>query len=95
MNQDLFDQLRESIEEAGQIRRGKLKPTRVTKIEPVSARVVRHKLGLSQTQFASLLGISTATLRNWEQGRREPRGAAKVLIRIASKHPETVLEAAI
>ncbi|MGH8021587.1 MAG: helix-turn-helix domain-containing protein [Opitutaceae bacterium] len=54
---------------------------------------VRAKLGLSQQQFADMLGISRRTLENWEQGHREPTGAARVLIRIAAKHPEAILEA--
>ena len=53
---------------------------------------VRHKLGLPQTKFARLLGISEDTLQNWEQGRRKPAGPAKVLLKIAAKHPRIVLE---
>jgi putative transcriptional regulator len=52
----------------------------------------RSKLRLSQTQFAQLLGISVKTLHNWEQGRRKPTGAARVLLRVAARHPEAVLE---
>lgn len=55
---------------------------------------VRSKLGLSQSKFAAILGISTDTLQNWEQGRRTPTGPAKVLLRIAVKHPEVLLEVA-
>ncbi len=54
----------------------------------------REKLGLSQTRFARLLGISVRTLHHWEQGTRIPSGAARVLLRIAARHPEAVLEAA-
>jgi DNA-binding transcriptional regulator YiaG len=54
----------------------------------------RHKLGLSQMEFARLLGISVRTLHHWEQGTRSPSGAASVLIRIAAEHPEIVLKAA-
>ena len=54
----------------------------------------RARLGLSQSKFAELLGISVKTLHNWEQGRRKPTGAARVLLRVASLHPEAVLEAA-
>jgi len=53
----------------------------------------RTKLGLSQSKFADLLGISVKTLHNWEQGRRKPTGPAKVLLKVAAKHPEAVLEA--
>ncbi len=54
----------------------------------------RRALGLSQAGFAQLLGVSINTPQNWEQGRREPTGAARVLLRIAASHPETVLAAA-
>lgn len=54
----------------------------------------RSKLRLTQDQFAELLGISVKTLHNWEQGRRKPTGAARVLLRVASRHPELVLEEA-
>ena len=54
----------------------------------------RRKLGLSQTQFARLLGISVRTLHHWEQGTRKPTGAARVLLRVARQNPEAVLAAA-
>jgi putative transcriptional regulator len=55
---------------------------------------VRGKLGLSQSKFAAILGISADTLQNWEQGRRTPTGPAKVLLKIAALHPEVLLEVA-
>jgi DNA-binding transcriptional regulator YiaG len=54
----------------------------------------RAKLGLSQREMAVLLGISPRTLQNWEQGQREPDQAAKMLLRVALKHPQAVLDAA-
>ena len=54
----------------------------------------RQKLGLSQGQFARLLGISVRTLHHWEQGSRQPSGAARVLLRVAATHPDIVLKAA-
>src|SRR5439155_6323554 len=54
----------------------------------------RQKLGLSQSQFARLLGISVRTLHHWEQGTRTPSGAARVLLRVAALNPELVLRAA-
>ncbi|MBL9175007.1 MAG: helix-turn-helix domain-containing protein [Verrucomicrobiales bacterium] len=54
----------------------------------------RQKLGLSQSKFAELLGISLRTLHHWEQGTRKPSGAAQVLLKIAGTHPEIVLAAA-
>ena len=55
----------------------------------------RTRLRLSQNKFAELLGISVKTLHNWEQGRRKPTGAARVLLRVAARHPEVVLEEAM
>ncbi|MFP5238881.1 MAG: helix-turn-helix domain-containing protein [Acidobacteriota bacterium] len=50
----------------------------------------RARTGLSQSQFAALLGISVRTLHDWEQGRREPSGPAKTLLKIVSRHPEVL-----
>lgn len=55
---------------------------------------VRLKSGLSQAQFAAALGVSKRTLEQWEQGRREPSGAAKQLLKIAERHPEVLIEVA-
>jgi putative transcriptional regulator len=55
---------------------------------------VRIKSGLSQADFAAVLGVSKRTLEQWEQGRREPSGAAKTLLRIAERHPEVLVEVA-
>jgi putative transcriptional regulator len=55
---------------------------------------LRRFVGLSQAAFASALGISVHTLRNWEQGRRTPEGPALALLRIAARHPSIVREAA-
>lgn len=54
----------------------------------------RAKLGLSQREMATLMGISPRTLQNWEQGQREPDQAAKMLLRVAVKNPQAVLDAA-
>ncbi|MGA4816935.1 helix-turn-helix domain-containing protein [Pseudomonas aeruginosa] len=53
---------------------------------------MRAKVGMAQSEFALLLGVSVRTLQEWEQGRRSPSGAAKTLIKVASKHPETLRE---
>lgn len=61
---------------------------------PVSiAAEARQRLGLSQAQFAGMLGVSVRTFQDWEQGRREPSGAAKTLLKIAAIRPDAVHEA--
>ena len=66
-----------------------------TSVEPCSPIVrARLKSGLTQAQFAALLGVSKRTLEQWEQGRRVPSGAAKTLIRVAELHPEVLREIA-
>ena len=93
MKNRIFEQLKQSLKEVSQIKRGELKPSRVFKINPKNDIVkVRGKLGLSQSKFAAILGISADTLQNWEQGRRSPTGPAQVLLKIAAKHPDVLLE---
>ena len=52
----------------------------------------RAKTGLSQAEFARMIGVSTRTLQGWEQGRKKPSGAAQALLRIASSRPDVVRE---
>jgi putative transcriptional regulator len=75
------------------IRQAKRGEGRVTKVAVTAATEARLKLGVSQSAFAQLLGVSVRTLQEWEQGRREPSGAARTLLRIALKSPEAILQA--
>lgn len=68
------------------------KSGRVHYVGVSSVTEARHKVGLSQAQFAALLGVSKRTLQDWEQGRREPSGAAKSLLKIAEKRPDVLRE---
>ena len=67
--------------------------TRETQVPLTAAAEARRKVGLSQKEFAELLGVSVRTLQDWEQGRREPSGAARTLLRIATKNPQAILDA--
>lgn len=93
MKKELFDELLESVREGGAILRDEQAPSRVFSFEEPNVRSLREKHGLSQPKFAALMGISVGTLRNWEQGRRQPEGSARVLLRVVERHPEAVFEA--
>lgn len=90
MKDELFNELVTSIREGGKILRGKAKPSRKFVVETPDVKRIRSNYKLSQTEFAALMGISVKTLRNWEQGRRVPEGAARVLLQVAAKHPEAI-----
>jgi putative transcriptional regulator len=77
------------LQSVKQMRQGKA--VRVTKVALPAAVEARAKTGLSQQAFASLLGVSARTLQDWEQGRREPTGAAKTLLKVAASHPKILL----
>ena len=80
----------EILEGIREIKRGE--HGRVTTVPSVSS--VRKKAGLSQAEFARLLGVSVRTLQEWEQGRRAPSGAARTLLMIAAKNPRALLDVA-
>ena len=92
MKDELFAELVASVREGGAIYRGEVPAARAFTILPPDIRSIRDGFGLTQPQFAALLGISVRTLRNWEQGRRTPEGPARVLLQVAAKHPEAVLD---
>ena len=93
MNKQLFAQLTESLQQMGEITRGERAPSRETVVDAVMVQKVRASTGLSQTKFAKILDVEVSTLRNWEQGRREPTGPARALLRAIKKDPEHVLRA--
>ena len=93
MKNEDFDNLVASIKEAGEIKGGKKKPSRLYEIDPPEIKMVRESLHASQSEFALMIGVSARTLQNWEQGRRQPEGPAKALLRVASRNPEAVREA--
>jgi putative transcriptional regulator len=92
MRKELFQELLESVREGGAILRGQRKASRTFDYAEQDVRALRERYGLSQPKFAALMGISVATLRNWEQGRRKPEGSARVLLRVVARHPSAVLD---
>lgn len=88
-----FDRLVESMKQMDEIVRGVREPSRVFEVTPLVVKDIRMKTGLSQERFAQVINVRLSTLRNWEQGRREPTGPAKALLKAISKDPEHVIVA--
>ena len=89
----LGDELITSLEEGLAILEGRQAPSRFYPAPAkVDVRAIRAGLGLSQVQFARRFGFAPATMREWEQGRRQPEAAARVLLLVIAKHPEMVQE---
>lgn len=93
MDDKLFNDLVTSIKQAGAIMRGEMAPSRVFEYTPLDIKAIRGKLNKSQREFALMIGVSTSTLQNWEQGRRTPRGPARALLKVAEKNPQAVADA--
>jgi putative transcriptional regulator len=92
MKEELFNELLASVREGAAILRGEVEPSRAFVVEGPDVKNIRANYKLSQSEFAALLGISIKTLQNWEQGRRKPEGPAKILLQVAAKYPEAVLD---
>lgn len=93
MNKRLFAKLVESMEQAGEIIRGERAPSREFAVDAITVKDIRKAAGLSQAKFARVIDVQIGTLRNWEQGRREPTGPAKALLRAIRNDPKHVLAA--
>ena len=89
----LFDRLVLSMRQMDAVVAGRRKPPRRFEVQPASIKALRAQTGLSQAKFAELLSVDLGTLRNWEQGRREPTGPAKALLRAIHRDPANVLKA--
>lgn len=92
MRDDLFEELQASVRQGARVLRNAEAAARSFEIPEADVAAIREAYGLSQAKFASLMGISVRTLQNWEQGRRIPRGPARVLLRVAALHPDAVLD---
>ena len=92
MAREAFDRILEGLTDAIAYAQGD--ETRgAARVPDTDVATVRKQLGLSQRKFADLFGISAGTVRNWEQGVREPEGPARVLLAVIAKEPDAVLRA--
>lgn len=93
MDKKLFERLKESMTQMNEIVEGSSEPSRETNVIAVQVKAIRTASGLSQSGFAKLISVSVDTLKNWEQGRREPTGPAKALLRAIERDPQHVIPA--
>ena len=93
MDNKLFDRLVESMTQMNEMIDGVRVPSREFVVDALHVKEIRKKTGLTQTKFCHLIDVNLGTLRNWEQGRREPTGPAKALLRAISRDPRHVLAA--
>ncbi len=88
-----FDELLESVQQMDEIVKGERAPSREFHVDAIQVKKIRKATGLTQVLFAQRIGIEIGTLRNWEQGRREPTGPAKALLTAIKNDPKNVLQA--
>lgn len=89
MDDKLFADLCESVEQAGAIVRGDIAASRSFEYEELDVKAIRKNTGHTQTRFAALINVSVATLRSWEQCKRRPTGPARALLTMFRNDPET------
>ena len=86
-NRNLYEEILAGLQNLSRGKTG-----RIISVPPIAE--IRQNVGLSQSRFATLLGVSVRTLQDWEQGRRLPSGAARTLLQIAHRNPEALLDVA-
>lgn len=89
----VFDDLMESVQQMDEIQRRERQPSRKFIVDATQVKAIRQATGLTQANFAKMIDVQLATLRNWEQGRREPTGPAKALLRAIHNDPKHVIRA--
>lgn len=92
MDKTLFNDLLQSLKEAKTLAVTKAGSARWAALPAPDVRAVRERTGLSQSEFARLMRVSTRTLQNWEQHRRQPTGPAAALLTMVAESPEAVLK---
>lgn len=93
MNDELFQTLLTSVQQADAIISGTANPARISSFAEPEVKAVRAKTGLTQEKFAMMVGVSKRTLENWEQGRRHPTGPARALLKILDADPVGAMKA--
>jgi putative transcriptional regulator len=93
MKPKLFEEMLESVREGGAILRGQKAASRRFAVGSSGIRAIRERTSLSQSEFATMIGVSVKTLQNWEQDRRRPTGPAAALLRIIAHEPRLALKA--
>ena len=93
MNKKAFDDLLASVQWMKRHQAGKSHSGRASQAPRTDVKQVRNRAGLAQAEFARLIGVSTRTLQNWEQGHRRPTGPAAALLRAVSADPKAVIKA--
>ena len=93
MNDELFQTLLTSVQQADAIISGTANPERISSFAEPEVKAVRAKTGLTQEKFAMMVGVSKRTLENWEQGRRYPTGPARALLKILDADPVGAMKA--
>jgi len=90
MKNEDFQELVNSVKEAGAIMRGEAQPSRRIEVSSLDIKAIREGTKKSQNEFALMIGVSLGTLRNWEQGRRKPDGPAMALLKVVAQNPQYV-----
>ncbi|MGB3287715.1 MAG: helix-turn-helix domain-containing protein [Burkholderiaceae bacterium] len=88
-----FENIKQGLQEAIAHAKGDERGVRMNRPRNIDVKAVRAKVGMTQEQFASLFGFSTATLRHWERGDRSPQGPALVLLNVIERNPQAVIDA--
>jgi len=88
---EAFESIKTGLQEAIAHAEGTPIKAIVHEITPLDVKAIRHQVAMSQREFATSFGISLGTLRHWEQGSRQPRGPARILLNIVAKEPQLVL----
>ncbi len=88
-----FDEIYAGLNDALKHAKGEKTGVIEHKPKPVNVKAIREKTGMSQQRFCTTFGISLGTLRHWEQGLRNPRGTARILLKVVERNPDAVIEA--